>query len=98
MHTADQHTGPITCPSHLPRLRLAQKLNFVTFYFQLNYSFFLGKLVLVGLGFRITISVRFSVSYSYILVPAKTGLVCHANWYQKPIPVSGTSWLVPETG
>ena len=34
----------------------------------------------------------------YTLVATETGSVCHANWHQKPIPVSGTSLTVLETG
>jgi len=34
----------------------------------------------------------------YILVAAETGLVCHANWYQKLVPVGWYQKLVPETG
>ena len=41
---------------------------------------------------------RCIINLHRLVTPTETALVCHAKWYQKPIPVSGTSWLMPETG
>jgi len=69
----------------------------VTFYFQLHSWVGNGRLRLVGLEFRITVDVSFSVSYSCsyisncrIKYPVYAG--CCRNWSSVPCQ------LVPETG
>jgi len=47
----------LSCELNGQGLSAASPLFSVTFHFQLNYSFFVGRLGLLGLGFRIRVSV-----------------------------------------